>query len=175
MGQEGNMRLTTLCYIEESGRYLMLHRTKKEHDQSRGKWLGVGGKLEPGESPEDCMRREVREETGLTVTDYIFAGVITFLSDIYETEYMFIYVVTGFTGALIECDEGDLAWIEKEKVMGLNLWEGDRIFLKRLMEGRYGFSIRFVYQGDVLAEVTGNISEEDICHEIYGANEHTKP
>lgn len=155
------MRLTTLCYIENNGKYLMLHRTKKKHDQSEGKWLGVGGKLEKDESPEQCMYREVYEETGLTVTAYVFAGVITFLSDIYETEYMFIYVVTGFTGNLIVCDEGDLAWIPKKDVMALNLWEGDRIFLKLLAEQRYGFSIRYVYQGDTLSEVTGNITKED--------------
>lgn len=163
MEKENRMRLTTLCYIEDKGCYLMLHRTKKKNDQSKGKWLGVGGKMEPGESPEDCMRREVMEETGLAVTDYIFAGVITFISDVYESEHMFIYVVTGFTGELITCDEGDLAWIDKREVMALNLWEGDRIFLKLLLEERYGFSIRYVYQGDVLSEVTGNISKEDIA------------
>lgn len=163
MGLMMGMRLTTLCYIEDNGKYLMLHRTKKKNDQSQGKWLGVGGKMENGESPEDCMRREVREETGFTVTDYIFAGVITFISDIYEAEHMFIYVVTGFTGGMIECNEGDLAWIDKQEVMKLNLWEGDRIFLKLLSEERYGFSIRYVYHGDELVEVTGNITSEDIA------------
>lgn len=151
------MRLTTLCYIEQNDCYLMMHRTKKENDQSRGKWLGVGGKLETDESPEDCLNREVMEETGLTVLAYEFAGVITFLSDIWETEYMFIYVVKSFSGELTECDEGDLHWIPKSEVMHLNLWEGDRVFLKLLLEGRYGFSLRFVYRGDDLEEVTGNL------------------
>lgn len=151
------MRLTTLCYIEQNDCYLMLHRTKKANDQSRGKWLGVGGKLEPDESPEECLEREVMEETGLTVLHYEFAGVITFLSDIWETEYMFIYVVKSFSGELAECDEGDLHWIPKSEVMDLNLWEGDRVFLKLLLEGKYGFSLRFVYHGDDLEEVTGNL------------------
>lgn len=170
------MRLTTLCYIEDNGKYLMLHRTKKHNDQSQGKWLGVGGKMEPGESPEDCVCREVMEETGLVVTDYFLAGVITFLSDIYESEHMFIYVATGFTGELIECNEGDLAWIDKKDVMKLNLWEGDRIFLKLLFEGRYGFSIRYVYQGDKLAEVTGNIGKEEMLQILmdYKGNRESK-
>ncbi len=155
------MKLTTLCYIERDNQYLMLHRTKKKNDQSQGKWLGIGGKLEQDESPEECMKREILEETGLTVTEYTFAGVITFVSDIWETEYMFLYVVTGFTGEMIVCDEGDLQWIEKDKVMELNLWEGDRIFIRRLLEEAYGFSIRYVYQGDDLVDVSGTVTQED--------------
>lgn len=155
------MKLTTLCYIEKDNQYLMLHRTKKENDQSHDKWLGIGRKLEQDESPEDCMKREIMEETGLTVTSFTFAGVITFVSDIWETEYMFLYVVDGFTGDMITCDEGDLQWVPKEDVMKLNLWEGDRIFIKRLLNEEYGFSIRYVYQGDDLVEVTGTVTDED--------------
>lgn len=155
------MKLTTLCYIEKDNQYLMLHRTKKENDQSHDKWLGIGGKLEQDESPEDCMKREIMEETGLTVTSFTFAGVITFVSDIWETEYMFLYVVDGFTGEMITCDEGDLQWVPKEDVMKLNLWEGDRIFIKRLLDENYGFSIRYVYHGDDLVEVTGTVTDAD--------------
>ena len=155
------MKLTTLCYIEKDNQYLMLHRTKKENDQSHDKWLGIGGKLEQDESPEDCMKREIMEETGLTVTSFTFAGVITFVSDVWETEYMFLYVVDGFTGDMITCDEGDLQWVPKEEVMKLNLWEGDRIFINRLLNEEYGFSIRYVYEGDDLVEVTGTVTDED--------------
>lgn len=157
------MRLTTLCYIEKDNQYLMLHRTKKENDQSHDKWLGIGGKLEPDESPEDCMKREVFEETGYHVENYVFAGVITFLSDIWETEYMFLYVVTAFSGEQIECNEGDLQWVPKVDVMKLNLWEGDRIFIKRLLDEEYGFSIRYLYHGDDLVDVTGTVRDEDIA------------
>lgn len=155
------MKLTTLCYIEKDNQYLMLHRTKKENDQSHDKWLGIGGKLEKDESPEECMKREVLEETGFTVTSFIFAGVITFVSDIWETEYMFLYVVDGFTGDMIVCDEGDLKWIPEQDVMQLNLWEGDRIFINYLLKKNYGFSIRYVYRGNVLEQVTGTVTEED--------------
>lgn len=155
------MKLTTLCYIEKDNQYLMLHRTKKEKDQSHDKWLGIGGKIEQDESPEDCMKREILEETGFTVTSYTFAGVITFVSDVWETEYMFLYVVDGFTGEMITCDEGDLQWIPKQDVMKLNLWEGDRIFINRLLKEEYGFSIRYVYKGDELVRLTGTVTDED--------------
>ena len=104
---------TTLCYIERDGAYLMLHRTKKEDDANRDKWIGVGGKFEDGESPEDCMRREVWEETGLTVTAWRYRGIVTFVSDVWETEYMHLFTCTDWTGEEKECDEGELAWIEK--------------------------------------------------------------
>lgn len=155
------MKLTTLCYIEKDNQYLMLHRTKKENDQSHDKWLGIGGKIEKDESPEDCMKREILEETGLTVTSFTFAGVITFISDVWETEYMFLYVVDGFTGEMITCDEGDLQWIPKQDVMKLNLWEGDRIFINRLLKEEYGFSIRYVYKSDDLVQVTGTVTDKD--------------
>ena len=129
------MRLTTICYIEQDGNYLMLHRTKKENDQSHDKWLGVGGKFDKDESPDECILREVKEETGLTLTSYQLRGVMTFVSDIWETEYMFIYTADEFEGELAECSEGDLQWIKKTEVMNLKLWEGDKIFLKKLIDG----------------------------------------
>ncbi len=145
-------RLTTLCYIEQDGQWLMLHRTKKEADQSHDKWLGIGGKFEDAESPEECMLREVWEETGLTVTNYEYRGIVTFVSDVWETEYMHLFTATGFTGKLRDCDEGELVWIPKKDVLDLRLWEGDRLFLTRLMEPCDFFSLKVVYEGDRLAE-----------------------
>ncbi len=144
-------RLTTLCYIEKDGAWLMLHRTKKEVDQSHEKWLGIGGKFEDRESPEECMLREVREETGLTVTDYAYRGIVTFTSDVWETEYMHLFTASGFTGELCECDEGELAWVPKDRVTDLTLWEGDRLFLERLKEDCEFFSLKVEYEGDRLA------------------------
>ncbi len=146
------MRLTTLCYIEKDGAYLMLHRTKKENDQSHDKWLGIGGKFEENESPEECMLREVKEETGLTLTDYAFRGIVTFISDKYETEYMHLFSASEYEGEIRECDEGTLEWIPKEEVLDKNIWEGDRLFLMRLDDSRDFFSLKLVYQGDKLTE-----------------------
>ena len=109
------MKLTTLCYIEKDDKYLMLHRVKKENDLNHDKWVGVGGKFEPDETPEECMLREVREETGLTLTKYQFRAILTFLSDEWETEYIHLYTASEFTGTLLECDEGNLEWIPKER------------------------------------------------------------
>lgn len=175
------MKLMTLCYIENDGRYLMLHRTAKENDPSRGKWIGVGGKFEKDESPEECILREVREETGFLLTDYKFRGLVTFVSDEWESEYMHIFTADGFAdgqcGGLVnyndkahygaelpECSEGMLAWVDKDKIKDLNLWEGDRIFLKLLMDTDEFFSLKFVYKGDELAEVYigGSLAEGDI-------------
>lgn len=147
------MRLTTICYIEQNGNYLMLHRTKKENDQSHDKWLGVGGKFEKDESPDECILREVKEETGLTLTSYQLRGVMTFLSDIWETEYMFIYTADRFEGELTECSEGDLQWIKKTEVMNLKLWEGDKIFLKKLIDGDGFFTVKMEYEGEKLVKV----------------------
>ena len=147
------MRLTTICYIEQDGNYLMLHRTKKENDQSHDKWLGVGGKFEKDESPDECILREVKEETGLTLTSYQLRGVMTFVSDIWETEYMFIYTADRFEGELTECSEGDLQWIRKTEVMNLKLWEGDKIFLKKLIDGDGFFTIKMEYEGEKLVKV----------------------
>ncbi|MCI8826146.1 MAG: 8-oxo-dGTP diphosphatase [Lachnospiraceae bacterium] len=144
------MRLTTICYIEKDEKYLMLHRTKKENDQSHDKWLGVGGKFEENESPDECVVREVKEETGLTLLSYKLRGVMTFVSNIWETEYMFIYTADRFEGELTECSEGELLWVEKSKVPDLNLWEGDILFLKKLMEDSEFFTIKVQYQGEKL-------------------------
>lgn len=145
------MKLTTLCYIEKANSYLMLYRNKKEQDQSQGKWLGVGGKFMEGESPEDCLLREVFEETGLTLKSYTFRGVITFISDVYEDELMFMYTADEFEGDIAEsCNEGELAWIDKNDIMSLNLWEGDRIFLQDLIDGKPLVNMKLTYEGDKL-------------------------
>ena len=150
------MKQTTLCYLERGDEYLMLHRTKKQNDENHDKWIGVGGKFEAGESPEDCMRREIFEETGLAVTDYRYRGIVTFVSDIYETEYMHLFTVTDWTGEARECDEGELAWIKKQKLFDLTLWQGDRIFLRLLQEDAPFFSLKLTYKGDELIEAVLN-------------------
>ena len=147
------MRNTTLVYLEKDGKYLMLLRNRKENDENQGKWIGVGGKFEEGESPVDCMRRETFEETGLIVTDYRFRGIVTFVSDLYGTEYMYLFTVTGFEGQLKDCDEGELHWIDKRNVPDLDLWEGDRIFLRKLADDEPFFLLKLVYRGDELIEV----------------------
>lgn len=144
------MYLSTLCYIEKDGAYLMLHRTKKQHDVNEGKWIGVGGKFLPGESPEECVCREVLEETGLTLTEYRMRGVLTFASEGWEDEIIFVYTADGFLGEPGQCDEGELAWIPKAELHGLRLWEGDKIFLKLLAEEAPFFSLKLSYKGDEL-------------------------
>ncbi len=153
------MKQTTLCYLERGDEYLMLHRTKKKNDENHDKWIGVGGKFEANESPEDCMRREILEETGLTVTRYRYRGIVTFVSDLYETEYMHLFTVSDWTGEARECDEGELAWIKKQKLFDLTLWQGDRIFLDLLQKDVPFFSLKLTYQGDELIEAVldGNI------------------
>ncbi|MEG1658868.1 MAG: 8-oxo-dGTP diphosphatase, partial [Oscillibacter sp.] len=143
---------TTLCYLERGEDYLMLHRVKKEHDLNHDKWIGVGGKFEDGESPEECLLRETREETGLTLTDYRFRGLITFVSDQWPTEYMHLFTATGWTGTPTDCDEGELSWIPKAKLRTLPLWEGDKIFLRLLAEHSPFFSLKLRYEGERLAE-----------------------
>ena len=145
------MLQTTLCYLERDGKYLMLHRTKKENDENYDKWLGIGGKFEDKESPEDCALREVREETGLTMTDFAYRGIVTFVSDQWPTEYMHLFYCRDWTGTLGRCDEGELAWIEKEKLLALRLWEGDKIFLRLLDTNGPFFSLKLVYEGERLA------------------------
>lgn len=147
------MKMTTLCYIEKEGKYLMLHRVKKRHDINAGKWIGVGGHVENGETPEECLLREVKEETGLRLTAYRLRGLVTFLSDVCEPELMCVFTADAFDGEIIECDEGELAWVEKSDVLALPTWEGDRVFLERLLSGdeRF-FSIKLRYEGDKLVE-----------------------
>ena len=158
------MKNTTLCYIERGGQYLMLHRVKKENDLNHDKWVGVGGKFEANESPDECLRREVLEETGLTLTDYRCRGVVTFVSDQWEGEYMYLYTATGFEGKLRECDEGTLEWVPIETVPSLPLWVGDKIFFRLLREERPWFSLKLCYEGDAL--VYAALDGKEISHEV---------
>ena len=141
---------TTLCYLERGDEYLMLHRTKKENDLNHDKWVGVGGKFQDQESPEDCVLRETWEETGLTLTRYRYRGLVTFISDQWETEYMHVFTADQWTGEPHPCDEGDLAWIKKKDLLALPLWEGDKIFLDLLERDAPFFSLKLRYEGDTL-------------------------
>lgn len=147
---------TTLCYIQREGRTLMLHRTAKENDANRDKWIGIGGKFEDRESPEDCVLREVREETGLTLTDFRYRGIVTFVSDRWPTEYMHLFTATGWAGQLAPCDEGELAWVDDARIPSLPLWEGDHIFLGLLRREIPFFSLKLVYQGEHLEQAVLN-------------------
>jgi 8-oxo-dGTP diphosphatase len=144
------MQPTTLCYIEKEDSYLFLHRVSKKNDINKDKWIGVGGKFEDKESPEECLLREVKEETGLTLTSYRLRGVVTFVSDRWVTEYMFLYTADGYEGEMIECDEGNLEWVRKQDMNKLNLWEGDKIFFRLLEENIPFFSLKLSYEGDNL-------------------------
>lgn len=147
---------TTLCYIEKDGKYLMLHRVKKKNDLNHDKWIGIGGKFEDKESPEDCIIREALEETGLTLHDPSYRGIVTFVSDQYETEWMHLFTATEFTGSIKTCDEGNLEWIAKDALLSLPLWEGDRIFLKLLDSNAPFFSLKLCYEGDHLVSAVLN-------------------
>jgi len=140
---------TTLCYIEQDGKYLMLHRVKKKNDINHDKWIGIGGKFEELESPEDCLFREVREETGLTLTRWRYRGIVTFVAE-KDPQFMHLYTADGFTGQIKTCDEGNLEWIDKHKLLELPIWEGDKIFLGLLEEDAPFFSLKLVYEGDTL-------------------------
>lgn len=142
--------LTTLCYLDDGENYLMMHRVKKKQDVNKDKWVGVGGHFEENESPEDCLLREVKEETGLTLTSWILRGIVTFLSDQWENEYMFLYTADGYEGELITCEEGNLEWIPKSQVYSLPIWEGDKLFFKLLEENRQFFSLKLSYEEDTL-------------------------
>lgn len=150
------MKNTTLIYIEKDGKTLLLHRTKKKNDLNHDLWVGIGGHCEEGESPEDCALREAKEETGLTLTEYKYRGVVTFVSDKYEGEYMHLFTASDFVGDIIECDEGDLEWVENERIPTLPAWAGDRIFLELLRKNEPFFSLKLVYEGSTLAEAVLN-------------------
>ena len=146
------MKNTTLCYLSRGDEYLMLHRVKKKNDLNHDKWIGFGGKLEENESPEEGILREVREETGLCLTDLRYRGIVTFISDEAEGEYMHLYTAEHYEGEITDCDEGEIAWIKKVDFAALPQWEGDKIFMKLLEDGAPFFSLKLRYEGDRLAE-----------------------
>ena len=150
------MRSTSLCYIEHDGKYLMLHRVKKEHDENHDKWIGIGGKFEEGESPEDCMLREAKEETGLDILRWRYRGIVTFVSDEWGTEYMHLFTADEFAGNIKDCDEGVLEWISKKELLSLPMWEGDMIFLRLIDSDAPFFSLKLCYKGDVLTQAVLN-------------------
>jgi 8-oxo-dGTP diphosphatase len=147
---------TCLCYIEKDGKYLMLHRVKKENDLNHDKWVGIGGKFEKGETPEEACLRESFEETGLTLKNLNYRGLVTFVSNEWGTEYMHLFHSNSFEGDLKECDEGNLEWVEKSDVYNLPLWAGDKIFLKLLEENIPFFSLKLVYEGEKLINAVLN-------------------
>ena len=146
------MKLTTLCYIEQDGRYLMLHRVSKKNDVNKDKWIGVGGHFENQESPEECLLREVKEETGLTLTSYRFRGLVTFIEEGWGMEYMCLYTADGYEGEMIPCNEGNLEWVKRSELDNLNLWEGDKIFFRLLRDEAPFFSLKLRYQANELVE-----------------------
>ncbi len=182
--------LSTLCYMEQDGKYLMLHRTVKKNDVNKDKWIGVGGHFELDESPEECLLREVREETGYTLTSWRYRAIVTFVSGGGVTEYMSLYTADGFTGSPVPCDEGELEWVDKEEVLKLNIWEGDKIFFRLMNERQDFFSLKLVYDGgdqlvsasldghpmelfDVLdehGEQTGVVRERGVAHQDGSAH-----
>ena len=150
------MRNTTLVHLEKDGYYLMLHRIRKEADENHDKWVGIGGKFEPGESPEDCALREVREETGLTMHSWAYRGIVTFVSDEWGTEYMHLFWSDDFSGSLKDCNEGELEWVDKGRIPRLPIWEGDKIFLRLLDTDEPFFSLKLCYSGDRLTAAVLN-------------------
>ena len=147
---------STLCYITRGDEVLMLHRVKKKNDLNKDKWIGIGGKFEDQESPDECLLREAMEETGLHLTSWRCRGIVTFLSDCWEGEYMYLFTADGFEGELKECDEGDLQWVPRAFLDELPKWEGDKIFLKLLWEDAPFFLLTLRYQGDTLQEAVLN-------------------
>lgn len=156
MEKEEKSCMTTLCYLERDGSWLMLHRTAKENDVNKDKWIGIGGHFERGESPEECLLREVREETGYILEEFRFRGIVTFCTETGLCEYMCLYTSDRFSGAPVECDEGTLEWVPKERIPELNLWEGDRIFFRLLLDEAPFFSLKLRYHGDCLEEAVLN-------------------
>lgn len=148
--KERKMILSTLCYIEKDNQYLMLHRTKKKDDINKDKWIGIGGKFEKNESPEECVTREVKEETGLNLESYQLRCIVTYVSTNWETEYMYVFTSNEFTGDIIECNEGELQWINKNEVTKLNTWEGDKVFIEKMQKDSNFFTVKFEYDGDSL-------------------------
>ena len=147
------MRLSSLCYLEQNGTYLMMYRNKKAEDSNQGKWIGIGGKFMEGETPEECMLREVKEETGYSLLRYRYRGLVTFVQDGQETEYMHLFTADQWEGTPIECIEGTLAWVNKSDLFHLNLWEGDKVFFRLLEERQEYFSLKLRYIGEELVEV----------------------
>ena len=147
---------TTLCYIEKEDSYLMMHRVKKFNDINKDKWVGVGGHFEKGESPEECLLREVYEETGLTLKAFRLRGIITFSTETYPTEYMFLYTADEYEGEITDCDEGNLEWVKKSDVYDLPIWEGDKVFFRLMEEEMPVFSLKLRYEGDKLVETVLN-------------------
>ena len=154
------MKNTTLCHIEQNGKYLMLHRIKKTGDPNKDKWVGIGGKFEDKESPEECNKREVLEETGLTLKSARYCGIVTFVSNKWETEYMHLFHSSDFEGQLSNSDEGELCWVEKSKIYTLPIWQGDKIFLKLIEDNVPFFSLKLEYNGDKLIKAI--LNGEDI-------------
>lgn len=155
------MLKTTLCYYERDGRTLMLHRVKKKNDVNHDKWIGIGGKLEPGEMPQACVLREFAEETGLTLTEFAYRGVVTFISEDW-TEEMHLFTASAAEGALRACDEGELAWVPTGELPRLPIWEGDKVFLRLLETGRVFFRLTLIYEGESLAGVQLDGQELDV-------------
>lgn len=166
--------ITTLCYLEKEGKYLMLHRTKKQNDINKGKWLGVGGKLEKGESPEKCLLREVKEETSLIINNYDFRGIVVFNFNDEKPLYMYLYTSNDFYGKIKNCSEGDLKWIDKEEVFKLNLWEGDRIFLDLIRGKCPFFYLTLNYEDDNLLSYNLEFKEEFTNFEVFVPENYVK-
>ena len=155
------MKNTTLCYIEKDNKYLMLRRSNKKNDGSQGKWMGIGGHFEEGESPYDCVVREVKEETGIELLAPQYRGVVTFNSDEYESEQMHLFTCSDFCGELTDCNEGELHWIDKKDVPRLNMWNGDLVFLDMLDTTKSFFSLKLTYSGEELKEY--HVDGQKVC------------
>lgn len=164
--------MTTLCYIQKDEQYLMLHRTKKKKDANQDKWIGIGGHFKEGESPEECLLREVAEETGLGLTSFQYRGIVTFVSDTYPSEYMHLFTADAYTGSVTnedgtmkECEEGVMQWVAFDQIPNLSLWEGDKVFLRLLQKRRDFFSLKLTYCGEKLVDVRldGRVIEISWC------------